>query len=255
MPKLNVVLRKEDLDPSLMFDKVVVVIDVLFATSTIATVLHHGAEAVHPCSSCDVAVRAVAGLEKDSFLLAGEHNLKRIDGFAGYSPLALTSLPLRGKQLFFSTTNGTWALSKASCAERVYAAGLVNATAIAAQLLEHSDQTIVLLCAGSAGRVNLEDVFAAGYLIEQLEAAMPGNWQHSDTCQIARAVYRSYADAPERCLMESQLGQALAGSELEAEVRYAAQIGLFDVIPTAVGERLVCLKQQVLQRTGTVSPL
>ena len=241
MPKLNVILRKEDLDPAFLHDKVAVVIDVLFATSTIATALHHGAVEVQPMRSYQLASEASRELAEDSYLLAGESHLRRIPGFAGYSPLSLATLPLAGRRLVFCTTNGTVALHQASCARHVYAAALLNGPAVVRQLQQHPDLSIVLICAGSAGRVNLEDLFAAGYLIEQLVQASPGTWQTTDTCSIARALYLQYADAPEACLLNSQLGRHLTASSMHEEISYAAQIGLFNVVPHLSGQYLVPL--------------
>jgi len=238
MPKLNVILRKEDLNTDFLHDKVVVVIDVLFATSTIVTALHHGASAVLPHCNAQQAGNAARELDEGSYLLAGESHLNSIPGFAGYSPLSLAKQPLQGRQLIYCTTNGTVALRKADCARHVYAAALLNGPAIVHHLQQHTDLSLVFVCAGSAGRVNLEDLYTAGYLIEQLEKCSPNHWQHSDTSTIARSLYSQYAQAPLACLLDSQLGRSLP-DDLQAEVRYAAQVGLFDVIPKLDGQRLV----------------
>jgi len=238
MPKLNVILRKEDLNTDFLHDKVVVVIDVLFATSTIVTALHHGAAAVQPHSNAQQANNAVRELAQDSYLLAGESRMHSIPGFASYSPLSVARQPLEGRQLVYCTTNGTVALRQADCARHVYAAALLNGPAMAQRLLQHAELSLIFVCAGSAGRINLEDLYTAGYLIEQLERLRPNHWQHSDTSTIARAVYQQYATAPLACLLDSQLGRSLT-DELQAEVRYAAQVGLLDVIPKLDGQRLV----------------
>lgn len=99
----------------------------------------------------------------------------------------------------------------------------------------------MLICSGSAGRVNLEDLFAAGYLIEHLEQASPGTWQVTDTCTIARALYHHYADRPTTCLLDSQLGNQLAIGSMREELLYTAQIGLLDVVPHFNGQFLTTL--------------
>lgn len=238
MPKLNVIVRKEDLSSDFLHDKVVVVIDTLFATSTIVTALQHGAAAVLPHSNAQQASNAVRELDQGSYLLAGESHLRSIPGFAGYSPLSVAQQPLQGRQLVYCTTNGTVALRQADCARHVYAAALLNGPAIAHRLQQHTEQSLMLVCAGSAGRINLEDLYTAGYLIEQLEKYCPNHWQHSDTSTIARAVYQQYAQNPLACLLDSQLGRSLP-DDLQAEVHYAAQVGLFNVIPKLDGQRLV----------------
>lgn len=240
MPKINVVLRKEDLDPDFLYDKVAVVIDVLFATTSIVAALHHGARAVYPATSRQMACDAIKGMEPDSYLLAGENHLQNIPGFVGYSPLALAQEPLAGRNIVFSTTNGTVALRKASTAKYVYAAALLNGPAIVRQLQAHRDHSIVLICSGSAGRVNLEDLYLAGYLVDRLQVAQPGHWSQSDTCCIARSVYGQYSDSPHDCLMQSQLGVRLREQDMQDEVAYSAQLGLLDLVPLLQGNYLTC---------------
>lgn len=241
MPKINVVLRKEDLDSAYLYDKVAVVIDVLFATTTIVSALHHGARAVYPAANRQMACEAVNGLEPDSYILAGENHLQSIPGFVAYSPLALSLEPLAGRNVVFSTTNGTVALRKADTAKHVYAAALLNAPAIIRQLQQHPNQSIVLVCSGSAGRVNLEDLYLAGYLVDQLDTLYPGHWTQSDTCHIARSVYGQYCDSPHDCLMQSQLGVRLCEEDMREEVKYSAQLGLIDIVPHLQGNYLTCL--------------
>lgn len=241
MRKLNVILRKEDLDPAFLHDKVVVVIDVLFATSTIVTALHKGAASVQPVTSRQMACEAVRGLDAGSYLLAGENHMHSIPGFVGYTPLDVASRAIDGRRLVYSTTNGTVALRKADSAMHVYAAALLNAPAMVEQLQQHDDLSIVFVCGGSGGRVNLEDLFAAGYLIEHMEAARSDFWHHTDTSSIARAVYRQYAADPLACLLDSQLGRALKDDAMRDEIQHAAQVGLFTTIPKLDGQCLVAL--------------
>lgn len=239
MGKLNVVLRKEDLDPAFLHDKVVVVIDVLFATSTIVTALHQGATSVQAVANSPMALEAVRGEPEDSYLLAGENHMRSIPGFIGYAPLDVARQSIANRRLVYCTTNGTVALHKAACAAHVYAAALLNGPAMLRQLQQHCESSIVFVCAGSAGRINLEDLFAAGYFIEHLKTTDEDGWQLTDTCSIARAVYRQYAGDPHACLLDSQLGRSLRDPALLEELRYAAQIGTLDILAKLDGD---CLK-------------
>ncbi|CAN7575679.1 2-phosphosulfolactate phosphatase [Pseudomonas umsongensis] len=237
MAKINVILRKEDLDPSFLHDKVAVVIDVLFATSSIVTALNQGAADVYPVLNRQMALETVRNFVKDSYILSGEQHLHSIAGFSAYTPLALSRQSLQGRSLVYATTNGTVALRQADSAAHVYVAALLNAPAVVNQLQQHKDQTLVLICSGSAGRVNLEDLYLAGYLIEQLSAQSSDHWQLTDTCQIALAVYRQY-DSPEHCLRQSQLGRVLALTEMDEEISYSARLGCIDLVPKFKGASL-----------------
>lgn len=254
MPRMNVILRKEDLDPSFLHDKVAVVIDVLFATSTIVTALHQGALDVMPMISQQQALEAVRGVPEGSCVLAGESHLKLIPGFSSFAPLTLSEQPLEGSRLVLCTTNGTVALRMADSALHVYAAALLNGPAMVQQLLTHTDLSLVFVCSGSAGKANLEDIFVAGYFVDQLERARPGYWQLTDTSSIAQSVYRQHANDPQQCLLQSQLGCRLKSADLENEVIYAAQIGLTNVVPKFDGQylRAVSTNDQATKQTRMI---
>ena len=108
--KLHVLTRKEELDDQRLPGKVVVVLDVLFATTSIAAVLAAGASEVVPALDGDAARSVAAGRPPGSFVLAGELDAETLPGFANPTPLALLQLPLRGRALVYSTT-GSFAVA------------------------------------------------------------------------------------------------------------------------------------------------
>jgi 2-phosphosulfolactate phosphatase len=88
--------------------RIVFVIDILRATTTICAALHHGAKAVIPVGSTEEALRLSQTIGSTDVLLAGEKNCVRIPGFQlGNSPLEMSEATVRGKTLITSTSNGT----------------------------------------------------------------------------------------------------------------------------------------------------
>lgn len=240
MQNLHVVTRKEELDQERVAGKIVVVLDVLFATSTIVTALQHGARDVVPALDPDAARTAALGLPESDYVLAGERNLEPISGFAPYSPLRLSRHALAGKRLIYSTTNGTVALAHSRTAAQVYAAALLNGRTVADRLTRrHRQETVLLVCAGSAGRFNLEDFFGAGYLVSSLLEMDPQRWLCSDAAMAACDLYRAHAKDPAACLLRSRLGQRLDSMGLAEEVRYAAQTDTCPIVPMLDGDRLI----------------
>ncbi len=233
MAKIHVLLKKEELDGERLPGKVVVVLDVLFATSSIVTALEHGAAEVIPTLDGPAALLEARGRAVGSFLLSGELNASTLDGFSHPTPLALLREDLRGKTVIYSTTNGTVALRKAVEADHVFAGALVNGEAVV-QLIERSftDQTVLIVCAGSGGSFNLEDFYGAGYLISLFS-------REHDLSDAARAALLLHdgADAVE-VLSQSALGRMMASRGLEAEVRFAARKSCFDVVPSLRDGRL-----------------
>ncbi len=229
MAKIHVLLRKEELDQERLPGKVVVVVDVLFATSTIAAALAHGAAEVIPALDARAALAEARRRPEGSYVLSGELDATTLPGFVDATPLALLRQDLSRKALIYSTTNGTVALGKATEAARVYAAALLNGEAV----VEHVERTLVertvlVVCAGSAGRVNLEDLYGAGYVVSLL-ARRAGAHALSDAALAVRALHDG-RDAYE-CLSSGRVGRLMLERGLEDEVRFAAQKSRLAVVP------------------------
>jgi 2-phosphosulfolactate phosphatase len=154
-----------------------VVFDVLRATSTFVTALHHGAQAIIPVSEIAEALeikKAEARSQKpELILLGGERNGVRIsaDGIdfdLGNSPREYTPEIVRGKTIVSTTTNGTRALRACVGAKIILAASFLNLAATAKFLQQNKFAEVLLVCAGTGEGVALEDVLAAGALAEIL---------------------------------------------------------------------------------------
>ena len=80
--KIHVLFRKEDIDPSKMEGKIVVVLDILFATTTIVSALNHGINSVVPAFNAKDAREKKNESNINKILLAGELYADTIEGFA-----------------------------------------------------------------------------------------------------------------------------------------------------------------------------
>lgn len=236
--KVHVLYRKEELDHERLEGKVAVVLDVLFATSTIITALAHGASEVIPTLD-EAGARAEAQKHPDgSYVLAGELYAETLPGFASPTPLALLKEPIAGRKLIYSTTNGTVALRQSAAADHVYAAALINGEAVVKRILaSHPGQTILIVCSGSMGMVNLEDMYGAGYLVDLLSRALDEDNAFSDAAIAARSLFRS-EDAAD-CLLRARVGRMMVERDLSHEVQYAAELSSTDAVPRLTGGRLV----------------
>ena len=154
--------------------KTAVVIDVLRATTVIATALYHGATAIVPAESEKQARQIFDQYSTGKALLAGERNAMKIEGFhLGNSPLEYQRKNIAGQTIILSTTNGTRALKQSITAGETIAASFVNITAVANYLANKSNN-IVIICSGTAGKFSLDDALCAGMLISLI----------SDRCQV-----------------------------------------------------------------------
>ncbi len=235
--RLHVLVKKEELDGQRLPGKVVVVLDVLFATTTIAAALGHGARAVLPERDGDAARAAAAGMPAGSYVLAGEYGAETLPGFGHPTPLAVLSGPIDGRTLVYATTNGTVALHKAAGASRIYAAALANGAAVGERIAaRHGDDTVLLVCSGSMDAVNLEDLYGAGHLVAHLSRLLPG----CDLTDAARAalLVQEGRDAL-GCLASSRVGRMMRERGLAEEVAWAARKDHLAVVPELVRGRLV----------------
>ena len=225
-PALHVLLRREDIDPARLAGRVAVVIDVLFATSTIVHVLASGAAAVYPARDDDDARRAAG--ERPDALLAGEYLAITQPGQAPATPLALAATLREGGDVIYTTTNGTRAIAACVGAAAVYAGALTNAAALAAHIVAaHPGMPVLLVCAGSLGRFNLEDFIGAGRLVRALRASAA--YAATDA---ALAAELAYAGAqPADALAASRVGRMLARNGLSEEIAFAADCDSCAVVP------------------------
>jgi 2-phosphosulfolactate phosphatase len=235
--RLHVLLKKEELDGQRLPGKVVVVLDVLFATSSIATALACGATEVVPALDGQAALAEARRRPAGSYLLSGELDAETLPGFAHPTPLALRGQDLAHKALIYSTTNGTVAVRKSSAAAHVYAASLLNGEAVADHLARsHPEETVLLVCSGSADAFNLEDFYGAGYLVSLLSRRGRRDGDLSDAALAARLVH-DRGDALQ-CLRSSRIGRLMLERGLEDEVGFAARKGELRVVPKLQGGSL-----------------
>jgi 2-phosphosulfolactate phosphatase len=228
--KVHVLFRRQDLDMVRLDGKVVVVLDVLFATSTMISALAQGARAVIPTLNELQAREEAQRLPAGSYVLSGELYAETLPGFASPAPLALAAHGVADKTLIYSTTNGTVALRDSSAADHVYAGALLNAQAVVDHVRSaHPDDTILIVCSGSMGNPNLEDMYGAGYFVELIARGFGEERDFSDASIAARALFRS--EPAESALLRSRVGQMMQERGLTDEVKYAARLSELDVVP------------------------
>jgi 2-phosphosulfolactate phosphatase len=234
MPKVHLLLRKEEIDEStLANNKIAVVFDILLATSTITAALSFGAKTVIPVFSGLEAQQVSQLFPSGSYELVGEYEGRTIEGFYSPAPLSLKEMSA-GKTLILSTTNGTVAIRKAMTASTLYIGSLLNGQALAKHIrCYHQKETIVAVCAGSSGRFCLEDFYGAGYFIACLLMNGITVDDLSDSAAAAFFFYKQYStvDGGRMILKSSHVGRWLIAHGLEHEIDYISEQGTMSIIP------------------------
>lgn len=165
-PSIEVCLSPLLIEDFSLSGKIVVVIDVFRATSTIAQALNNGAKFVFPVKEVNTAIEFG---KQFNCKIAGERNGQKIDGFDfGNSPLALTSSVVKGEKLVLTTTNGTQCIAASEEADDIICGSFVNEQAIV-DFLNKEKKDTVLFCSGWKGKINIEDSLFAGSLLNEVK--------------------------------------------------------------------------------------
>lgn len=205
-------------------DCAVLVVDALRATTTMPTMLARGAEAVLPVADLERAYNIK--MRDSSVLLAGERNNVPPEGFdGGNSPFSYTEELVSGRRIIFTTTNGTQAIERVSNAPWVGCASVVNAEA-SATLQQKEARHGVIVCAGTKGNVSLEDVLAAGAIVDYWPKA---SW--TDSARIAHIVYERYRDSLGEGFHQADHAQSLRDTGDTRDIEFAASLNIVPVVP------------------------
>lgn len=146
---------------------IVVVVDILRATSAICTAFHNGVKRIIPVSTVEEARKK----KEEGYIVASERDGYVLD-FAdfGNSPFNFTAEKVRGKEIVYSTTNGTRCIQMASHSKAVVIGSFLNLTALSEWLIRQ-DAPVLIFCASWKDRFSLEDTVFAGALAEKLLAS------------------------------------------------------------------------------------
>jgi 2-phosphosulfolactate phosphatase len=167
-------------------------------------------------------------------LLAGEKNCVKIPGFQlGNSPLEMTEAAVRGKSIILTTSNGTQALLACQGASSVFPAAAVNLAAAAEKAREalETDRHILVVCAGRAGAFALDDAYCAGRLTSAVLGDTKPRRGLNDAAIACLDLVRRYRDNWERPLARSRAGRELGKLGFGADVKEAARLDAYPVLP------------------------
>jgi 2-phosphosulfolactate phosphatase len=167
-------------------DYIVVVVDVLRATTAFCAAFESGIETVVPVSGLDELLE----YKNKGFLTAAERDGNKVD-FAdfGNSPVIFLQSALNGKNLAYSTTNGTQAVEMAKASGNIAVAAFANLIAVTLWL-SMQQKNVVILCSGWKNTFSLEDTLCAGALVEILE--LTGKFSHiCDASETALTLWQS----------------------------------------------------------------
>ena len=218
-------------------NSVVVIIDILRATSTIAAVLSNGAKCVIPVDSVSRCIELGKQIEG---ITAGERDGKIAEGLVyGNSPFEYPKDFIATKTLVLTTTNGTRLLQMAldKNAQEIITGAFSNLSAVCDHLIEMK-QNVILGCAAWKDRVNMEDSLFAGAVIERVKGHFTIN---CDSSHMAETLYKKAEKDLFEFMKQNEAShyQRLMGFGLEKDIRYCLTPDLANVLPVYRDGKLV----------------
>lgn len=217
---------------------IVVVIDVLRATSTIATALYNGAKEIIPVDSVERCIQLGTQIE---CITAGERDGQVAPGLQyGNSSFEYPESFIKGKILVLTTTNGTKLLHMALAkgATEIVTGAFLNLSAVCDHLVKMK-KNVVLGCAAWKDKPNFEDTMFAGAVVSRVREHFSIN---CDSSHIAENLYNLSKNDMYEFMKANDASHyhRLTNFGLERDIRHCLTEDLANVLPEYVDGKLVC---------------
>jgi 2-phosphosulfolactate phosphatase len=217
---------------------VVVIVDILRATTSICTAFKNGVKSLIPVPSIEEAKE----YKKKGYIVASEKDGKVLD-FAdfGNSAFDFTVENVKDKVVAYCTTNGTKAINLAKDADQVAMGSFINLRALSDWLIEQ-DKNVVILCSGWKNKFNLEDSVFAGVLVENLIDS--GRFDPDcDSAQAALDLWKTAETDLLGFIEKAAHRHRLKKLGLDDVLEYSFTLNTSDVVPVLKDGKIICAKK------------
>lgn len=228
--KIDVIICADNIKSEYLENKVVVVIDMLRATSVITTALANGAKKIIPILTVEEAFdkKKELLLSGEDTLIGGERKALKIEGFDfSNSPLEYTKDKVNGKTIILSTTNGTRAINLSLKAEEIIIGSILNSKAVALEL-KKLNKDVVFINAGTNGEFSMDDFICCGYMISLLSEI--SNCDLSDIAKTAKYIYENNTNLIDY-IKEARHYNVLKALNLMKDLAYCCKKDILNIVP------------------------
>ena len=215
-------------------ESVVVIVDILRATSAISTAFMNGVRHIIPVGTVEEA----RGHKENGHFVAAERDGLVLD-FAdfGNSPYNFTPDRVKDNDIVYSTTNGTNAIHLAEGCKEVIIGSYLNLGALVKHLCNHNKDAVIL-CAGWKNRFSLEDSLFAGALSYELIKT----GQFDTICDSANAAMDLWSIAKDdlhNYILKAAQKQRLAKNGLDDVIEFCHTLNQTNIVPVLNGDKLI----------------
>jgi 2-phosphosulfolactate phosphatase len=221
-----------------LFNKVCVVIDVVRASSSLSVIMSKNPSKVTLTTTIQKATK-LAAQQTVHPLLCGERGGVAPTGFNfGNSPVEYFNANLTGKEIIFTSSNGTRAIADLLIAPHVFLGCFLNGAAVTKRvynIARDEELDVLFVCAGREEKFAIDDAYCAGYLISQLISHIPAieEFELADGAQAALGISGYYRDT-KRLFEMSGAGKAVIDIGLEEDLSFLLQKDLLDSVPELI---------------------
>ena len=219
-------------------NQIVVVIDVLRATSAMCAAFDNGVKKIIPVATLEEA----KGYQAEGYIVAAERKGQIVEGFnLGNSPYGFMTGEYKDKTIVITTTNGTRAFHTARDADEVVIGSLLNLDFLSAWLIKQN-KDVLCLASGWQDKFCLEDTICAGAFVDNLITS--GKFTSDEDSSIAaKYLYLSAKDNYMAFLKASSHRKRLKALNLNEDMKYCLTPNQTNVIPIRKDNYLVLLKE------------
>lgn len=218
-------------------EAIVIVTDILRASSAICTAFMNGVERIIPVRTLDEAKE----WKNKGYMVAAERDgiVKDFADF-GNSPYNFTPERVANKHIIYSTTNGTQAVQLASSGHQVLIGAFLNLQALTDYSIS-SGRDVLVLCAGWKNKFNLEDTLFAGAVTDNLlksgkfETICDSAYASQDLWNISKFNLLAYVE-------KAAQRHRLKKNGLDDVIEYCLSLDLTRIIPVLENDYLVKMK-------------
>jgi 2-phosphosulfolactate phosphatase len=205
---------------------IVVIVDILRATTAFCAAFDSGVTRVIPVSGLEELFE----YKNKGYLTAAERDGKKVD-FAdfGNSPTVFLHSSLSGKELAYSTTNGTQAVEMAKSSGNIVAAAFVNLKVVSKWLISQQ-KNVVILCSGWKNTFSFEDTLFAGALVEILEQS--GGFAHiCDASGVSLSLWQASKNNLQEVVKNANHYQRLVKLGQQTDLLHCFQLNSSEAVP------------------------
>jgi len=213
---------------------IVVVIDILRATTSMCVAFGNGALEIIPLES----IEECRAFKEKGYLIAGERDGKMIEGFdMGNSPFSFMGEHIKNAKIAMTTTNGTKCIHASKKAHQILIGAFVNMSSII-HYLKSQQRDVILLASGWKDKMNLEDTAFGGAVALELENEFTPT---EDSTRIAMTLYEAMQKDKRFFIKNATQYDQIMGLNIVEDVKYCLRRDLHQVLPIYQNGRLVNL--------------